>query len=749
MLMLSVASAALVAGPSISSVRAQQNPIVDPKLKASSDEPMLLQADQLIYDNKNNRVRAEGNVEVFYNNHTVLADLIVYDRGQNVLNAEGNVRIKEPDGAVVKADRIRLTDDFREGFIRSLRIHTKEEASITADKATRTSGNTTVFENASFTPCKVCEDQEGKPPTWRIKAMRIIHDKTEQTIEYENMSFEFLGVPIATLPYFKHPDPSKKRQSGFLMPTATYSDRLGFVTETPYYFALSPNYDATVTPVVTTRQGEMLKGEWGHKLANGGYKVDFAGAYNESPDEQTPGGRKFRGSIVSQGNFNVGTFWDLGWDATVESDEKFRRFYKLDDIKTTDRVSQVYLTGLGDRNYFGLRAYHFGGLVINDNENANSFVHPLLDYNYVMANPVMGGEVSFNANAVALTREDTITAAGWSKDWRHVSRESKRVSAEVGWRRELIDPVGQVYKPFASAQGDVYGYQDPADDENKTVTRTSAAAGMEYRFPFVGNLGVSTHVFEPIAQAIYRPDTNKNQDRLPNEDSQSLVYDDTLLFDTDKFSGYDRLETGSRANVGVRYTLSLPDGASIRSVFGQSYQLNGENPFPTDSGLDTARSDYVAGVYFEPSSHFGVVAQGRFDQADMTLRRTDIGSWAVYGPFSLSANYVRQTPKLDIDASDPNTLVGEEVSGNAGIALTDRWSLTGKLTYDLSNDYAVTQGVGLKYADECFNYGVNYERTNTEDGEIKPDTTISVFFNLKYIGGYQASTSANDLSSKN
>ena len=53
-------------------------------------------------------------------NTRLLADRIIYDRNKNVLIAEGNVRIKEPGGAIIKADRIRLTDDFREGFINSI-----------------------------------------------------------------------------------------------------------------------------------------------------------------------------------------------------------------------------------------------------------------------------------------------------------------------------------------------------------------------------------------------------------------------------------------------------------------------------------------------------------------------------------------------------------------------------------------------------------------------------------------------------
>ena len=727
---------------------AQQNRLLDPSLNSNPDSPMLLQADELIYDNKNNKVRAKGNVEVFYNKHTLLADEIIYDRNQNILLAEGNVRIKEPGGAIVKADRIRLTDDFREGFIKSLKIRTNEDATITAERARRVEGNTTIFEKGTFTPCKVCEDHPEKAPVWQIKAERVIHNKNDKTIEYDNATFELLGVPIAYVPYFKHADPSKKRQSGFLTPSASYSDDLGYIAEIPYFIALAENYDVTVTPVTTTKAGQMLKGEWRHRLANGSYTIEMAGAYDGTPADDVPDDRKFRGTVVTKGNFELGSFWNFGWDATIETDDQFRRFYKLDDVKATDRVSQVYLTGQSERNYMSVRSYYFGGLVVDDDTNSNSWVHPVFDYNYILNSPIFGGEFSFDANAVSLTRDDALVEVD---GWRKVGVNSSRVSAKLGWRRELIDPLGQVFTPFAEARGDVLRYTDTdVAATERTETRGTVLAGLEYRYPFIANFGNSTHVVEPVGQILYRPDNKKLQNRLPNEDAQSLVYDDTLLFNSNKFSGYDRLETGTRANVGLRYTVSLPDGGNVRAVFGQSYQLYGENPFQEAeaSGLDTSRSDYVGGIYFEPNSHFGLIAQARFDQDNFELRRTDIHSWASYGPFSASANYVKQTPKLGIDEIDVNNLIGEEISGSAGIQLTEFWSLAGSVRYDIKESDVDRHGLGLTYADECFLFGINYSHTTPVDGGVDSDTTVSFRVELKHLGGFGSSTNISDLVSE-
>ena len=96
------------------------------------------------------------------------------------------------------------------------------------------------------------------------------------------------------------------------------------------------------------------------------------------------------------------------------------------------------------------------------------------------------------------------------------------------------------------------------------------AVGVEYEWPFLATLGSTVHTFGPQAQLIVRPD-EQHRRRLPNEDSQSLIFDDTNLFACDKFSGYDRQEGGTRANLGFVYQGLFPNGASIDALVGQSY----------------------------------------------------------------------------------------------------------------------------------------------------------------------------------
>jgi LPS-assembly protein len=88
--------------------------------RADRTQPLYLQADELIYDTRGNRVIARGNVEMYYNNYILTADRVTYDESSNKLTAEGNAQLKDPDGTITRADRFEALDHFRDAFVESL-----------------------------------------------------------------------------------------------------------------------------------------------------------------------------------------------------------------------------------------------------------------------------------------------------------------------------------------------------------------------------------------------------------------------------------------------------------------------------------------------------------------------------------------------------------------------------------------------------------------------------------------------------
>ena len=134
-----------------------------------------------------------------------------------------------------------------------------------------------------------------------------------------------------------------------------------------------------------------------------------------------------------------------------------------------------------------------------------------------------------------------------------------------------------------------------------------------------------------MVQVVARPNTLR-QATLINEDSQSLVFDDSNLFAWSKYSGYDRFEGGARANYGLQYNAFSDSGAYGGLMVGQSYHLAGVNSYASpdaanvgiSSGLDSRVSDIVTRAHFSPGSMFNFIAKTRLDATTYNLRRLDL-----------------------------------------------------------------------------------------------------------------------------
>ncbi len=721
--------------------------------------PLLLQADDLIYDNRNNRVIARGHVEIYQDENILFADEIIYDKTANTLSAIGNVRLKEADGSVVNAERLQLKADFRDGFVRSLTALTEDDTRVGAANAYK-KDNQTVYEKGVLTTCKPCEANPDAAPAWRVKASRVVRNHDEHEFYFENAVFEAYGIPVAWVPYFYIPDNTSQQNSGFLAPQYSYhSSTTGYSFGIPYYYAASPNYDLTLTPTFTTQAGYLMEADWRQKLWNGAYEVKLYGSYDRTADNFW-GDRNWRGSAESKGDFEVNKYWHFGWNAIIESDQTFRRFYNIDSIYAYQRVSTVYLTGMADRNYFNISVSRYGNLLGPQNFDWQSYTYttksvtttayPTIDYNYVHNKPVFGGELSFDVNAVALSINDPAQSYSIPNLANVTQSNTQHLATDAQWRRTFKDGLGQVYTPFVFVRGDVYNVssfqQNNIAEPANTFTRELAGIGLDYRYPFIAHTENVSHVIEPVAQIIARAGEANNK-LVPITDAQSLIFDDTLLFDINKFSGWDQIETGTRANYGVQYTASSNSGISVRTTVGESIQITGPNAYSLNtiyqgSGLDKVRSDYVAGAYVDYKNMVRGIAQLRINEKDGSVDNQSYTLQTKLGFLQAGASYeaIGAQPTLGF------LTARQEVSGFGALKITDDVSIFGDARYDFELGQFIRNSAGVQYANDCVIYSLAYQQTNVQIQDIKPDTAVVLRVGFKGFGQQTVPTSIYDLS---
>ena len=131
--------------------------------------------------------------------------------------------------------------------------------------------DTMIVNKAIFTSCK----RNDKCPPWSIKAKKITHDKKKKEIIYDNALLRIYDIPVLYFPKFFHPDPSVKRQSGFLQPEFNDTDILGSSLTIPYFNVISDNKDLTFTPTWFDKDILMAQSEYRQVNKNSEFLADF------------------------------------------------------------------------------------------------------------------------------------------------------------------------------------------------------------------------------------------------------------------------------------------------------------------------------------------------------------------------------------------------------------------------------------------------------------------------------------------
>ncbi|CZT34750.1 LPS-assembly protein LptD [Rhizobium sp. 9140] len=759
-LLSSVACLSVSLGTSGSAFAQSAPTTLAPKLP--DDAKMVLSANELVYNRDAERVIVRGAVQINYGGYQMVAQQVEYSQKTGRIVATGQIELIEPTGNKIYAEKMDVTDNFADGFIETMRVETTDLTKLAAVNGERRNGDEIILNQAVYTACTPCATNPDYRSLWHIKAQRIIQNGKTHTVRLENARFELFGKPILYLPVLEVPDGTVKRKSGFLFPRFRYTQKLGAGVSVPYYWAISPTMDATVTATGLTRQGFLLEGEFRQRFETGQHVLRMAGISQMDRSSFTDGTvdaqETERGLIGSRADFKINPRWSFGWDVLVQSDNNFAKTYELSTFDGTTHTNQAYLTGLGKRNYFDLRAFYFDIQDADPDsvaENKQAYAQ-VLDYDYTAPQAVAGGELSATVNLtnVNRNREDSVDVFGVDR-FRGLEGTAHRLTAEAEWKKTFIVPGGLSLTPLLAARGDILGLTmdnpGPAytGDYNgdDTSTRGMATAGLEARYPILMATANSSHIFEPIAQVYVRPDES-NPGSLPNEDAQSFVFDATNLFERDKFSGFDRIEGGSRANLGMRYTGTLGNGYGVRSIVGQSFHLGGVNSFATDdlvkvgadSGLESDRSDYVGMFGIDAPSGLTASLSGRLDEEDFDLRRTDfsVGYEGIAWQTAITYTSIKAQPTYGSPYDQ------DEIQTAAAWRFREYWSVFGSVTYDINNSLVTRNGLGVTYDDQDTLFSLVYKNERDPDQSLANDWSIGARISFRTLGDINVGDSSFD-----
>lgn len=693
-------------------------------------------ADEMINDDKLSTITALGNVNIMRDDVTIIADKVVYDQKDDIVTASGNVIMMEKDGSVVFSDFVELTDKMSQGTMDNVKVIMSNESRVAAKRFRRLSKDNKVMDKVVYSPCNVCKNED---PLWQLKARKVKHNAAEQNIVYSDAFLEVKGVPVLYTPYFSHPDPTVKRRSGFLPPSVGSTKYLGTTFKPKYFWAISDEEDVTFSPGFTSDRGILWGAEYNKYFYRG--ELSASGTYVNGPKETNPlddeieydSEDKSRGNLFLKSRYEINDFWVTNSDIKYVSDRFYMRDISLPEKDNTWLTSTINAQGFDNRNYASIEAYYYELVTYYDLPKAKEkpLVLPMISYENVGDPNPYGAYNQTSFDFASVLRDD--------------ENSSQRLTMINSWNLPYTSPYGEKYRMTASLKSDAYYvnnyrpngnyYSNNNDNDEFTgsVGRMFPQVGLEWRLPFVKASESSRHIVEPVIVAVAAPDGGNKDDLIPNEDSQDIEFDDTNVLSLDRYSGYDRNDTGSRVSYGLNWN-SYGDFIGRSSAFiAQSYRFKKDEGFGRNLNQDSYFSDYVGRINASPNEYVDLNYRFSLDKDTLDFKYSELS--ANVGPEMLKA-YISY---IFLQSSENSIIQGyderKELYTALRLAVTRDWSLSVYNRQDLAKiDRSLEYGGAAIYEDECLKFIFDIRRYNYTDPDYNGDFEFTATFLLKTLG---------------
>ena len=685
--------------------------------QTTAKSPIFFKADKLENRQEPEKLIASGNVEMVYEGQILRADSVVYDRVQDKIFASGNVSLLRPNGEVLFSDSGEITGDLREGILENIRLLFTDNSRAAATRGRLTAGQITNLEQASYSPCQICPESENRP-TWQLNAHRITHDKLSRVVEYKDAFLELYGVPIAYTPYLFHPDPSVKRKTGLLPVSAGATSELGGFLNIPYFLELDRDKDLTLELMSTAKGGQVIKNQYRQRYTNGNLEMDLSLAATRFGLNSRKGKKdnNFHGHMIGSTRFDLSKDWRTGANIWLASDDLYMQRYGISPEHVLE--NSLFIEGFNGDNYIEGRSYFWQDLRSGKSQDDMPLIFPMINYHFVSPIAEWGGNFDFKGSLVSLSRES--------------GADSRRISLQNSWNRKNISRSGHIFEAYASLQTDLYyaTQLESVSPSKGTTTRIHPRLGVEWRYPLETLVGNSHLIFEPVGGVMLSP-RGGNPDLIPDEDSQAFEFDDTNLLSRNMFSGQDRVESGQRLFYGLNFGIYGLEGYAS-GFFGQTYRLDNENVFPTESGVEQKASDFVGRLLVKPALPIEAVYRFHLDKNASKFKRNSLFINGGLPPLKIKLNY----DYINASSNDQSLTDREEISFTLQSNFSVDWSADASVTHDLVNGFTSEQRYGLTYSNDCFIFKSSYNRSFFQDRDMEPNDTLWFQLVFKNLGDF-------------
>lgn len=679
---------------------------------ATKSKPAMLVADT-VFLNGNKTLIAEGHVEALFGATRLKAAKITYDRDADTLHIQGPITLVEGNSIIILASSAELDSDLQNGILRGARMVMNQQLQLAAQQINRVNGRYTQLYKTAVTSCRVCNSTQA--PLWQIRAKRVIHDKVERQLYFDNAQFLIGEVPVFYLPRLRLPDPTLKRATGFLIPSIRRNSQLGTGLKVPYFLRIGDNKDLTLTPYLS-QETRTLEFKYRQALRHGRIYVNGA----ISQDTLVPNTN--RGYIFAGGKFDLRRGFTLDFDIEATNDDAYLPDYGYSDKDRLD--SEIAITRARRDDYFRAALTQYHSLRVTENNSTLPTLIGDMSYEKRFFPKMLGGELRLGAAAHGHLRYSTLTTDGADTDTWADGRDVARLNATALWQRTWTLTGGIRATTLASLAIDSYRIAQIGTTAQAQATKVTPSLAVTLRWPLRKTARSGAyHVIEPLAQVAW---VGGNNPDIPNDESTRVEFDEGNLLSLSRFPSVDRYERGASVAYGANWTRFDPYGWQAGVTVGQVLRRAADSNFTETSGLDGVKSDLLVAGHFKNQSGLSLTARGLFKN-DFAFSKAEARAGWHNSKLSLGASYVWLGP----DPAEDRAATVSEWSIDGSYRLSRHWTGIANLRYDVASNTTAQAGLGVQYRNECVDITLSASRRFTSSIILTPSTDFNFTVGLR------------------
>ena len=698
-------------------------------------ENIKIYSDKITYDKNVEKIVSSGNVEVkFENNYFLNTKEIVYLKNAGEIFINHATEVKDNLGneikfeqlnynvneKLIKGKTVNLLDLEKNSYSFDSAILDLSKNKIIADNVSidfnknifgnplndpRLKGNyffsdgkSSIIKRGVFTTCKKNDDC----PPWQIKAEEINHDKEKKIINYKHAWLEIYDKPIVYFPKFFHPDPTVKRQSGFLMPQVIDSSSLGLSLKLPYFKVIDDNRDLTFTPRIFSENEALFQNEYRQVNKSSKHIADFSLKEKNSSSKT-----HFFSNSITKLNMDTFDVSEIELNLETTSDIDYLKTHNIESaINNNQSLLKSFLIFRGNSRNMDLetKIEAYEDLTDDKSSDRYEYIFPSYEFSKRFAS-------NYNGNY-------EIKSRGNYKNYNTNIFEKVLINDLQYKSHPKITPSGFVNKFNLLLKNITSEGDNSSAYKNKFSSENYGSIFYDISYPLKKEGNFFDNFFTAKGSLMYSPNANKD---LKNLDRK---IDINNIFTQNRLSLDDTVEGGQSLTFGGEYNLKDKESGNniIKAGVATVLRDDEEKNLPTKSTLNNKGSDFIGSLVFEPNKNlkldYNFSIDSDLESSNYNLIKTDLS----VNKFVTSFEFLREDDEVGSES-----YLSNETSYN----FNDAYSLRYRTRRNEKTDFTEFYNLIYEYKNDCLTASIQYNKDYYSDNELKP--TEEIFFSISIV----------------